>query len=383
MSLLRVLPGLPRGTRLPICPSLHVSYRQCPWTARHYSAPANGPTKRPTEKEQPNELPLRYELADLDTFSDPHPPLVKQDESRLNLDSIFVLSVPITTHRSYIYCHHRPSLLDSSQRKAVPFVMKAENKVVGLATKAWNKLASSKVSVNQKIVHFVRKMLNSIPYDENCLRSFPSKHSMIREINEEHLSTLPKAVMTLEVEAENVTVDQLKPIPVFHPRFQEPQAILSQMHQFKNSLGAHHLKWAIVCAIGIPISLPLALLPVVPNVPGFYLAYRLYCHLKAYYGSLNLGYLLECKDEDPNVEDTTHLAFEAYPNLDVAFLTDATFAKVNAEESDDNERILITYQTIDNLVEATKLTNIKDDLRRAMVQETKRIEKELGQDPSE
>lgn len=338
---------------------------------RHYSKGPNGE----------NELVANEMAKYLTGFSDPHPLLVKMKDSPLNLESIFVLSVPITTHRSYIYCHHRPSLLSSSQRQSIPWLIKAENKVVGLATKAWNKLAASKIAVNQKIVAFVRRLLNTIPYDENSLRSFPSRRAMIREINEEHMSSQPKVVLTSEVEDSQISVDQLNPIPVIHPRFQDPQAILTQMHQFKNDLSAYHLKWAVVCAIGIPVSLPLALLPVVPNVPGFYLAYRTYCHLKALKGAKNLGYLLECSNEDPNVEDTTHLTFRECPELDIPFLEDATFSKINGRESEDDEHILITNEIIENLVELTKLTNIADDLKRALVQETKRIQEGLGKDP--
>ena len=49
----------------------------------------------------------------------------------------------------------------------------------------------------------------------------------------------------------------------------------------------------------IPISLPFALVPIVPNVPGFYIAYRLYCNVKALLGVKHLDYLLE---------DCTHIA---------------------------------------------------------------------------
>lgn len=303
----------------------------------------------------------------------------KSNEGTLDPNSLFVLSIPITTHRSYIYCNHKQSLLDASQLQTIPWIVKAENKVIGLASTAWGKLRSSERTVNKKIVLGVRKLLNTIPYDENSLRSFPSKTAMIREINGEHLEHVRH--VTAELEAKNVPVDQLKPIPVYHPRFQDPQAILAQMHQFRDTLAQHHRKYAVMCAIGVPLSLPFALVPVVPNVPGFYLAYRLYCHVKALMGVRNLSYLLESTHEDISVEDTTHLTFRACPELDIPFLADATFAKVRAEDSDDNERILITTETIDKFVELVGVLHLRDDLHKALGQETARIEKELARDP--
>lgn len=299
----------------------------------------------------------------------------------LNLDSIFVLSVPITTHRSFIYCHHKPSLLSDKQRNEMDWRVKAENKVVSLAIKGWNKLENSKVSINQKIVVFIRRLLSSIPYDENCLRSFPRKSVMIREINEEHQESLPKVVLTADIESDVVSLDQLKPIPVYHPRFQEPQAILSQMHEFRSSLTAYHKKWAYLCALGIPLSLPAALIPVLPNVPGFYFAYRLYCHLQALRGAGNLGYLLESNSADDTIEDTTHLTFSSVPGLDNPYLASGLFEKIKEENLEESERLLINPEIIDQLCESTHLHQVKDDLLRALAQESRRLKKSLEESP--
>lgn len=294
----------------------------------------------------------------------------------LNLDSIFVISIPITTHRSFIYCHHKPSLLSDKQRADVQWKVKLENKLVGLAGKGWNKLESSKFPVNQKIVQLVRRLLSSIPYDENSLRSFPSKSTMIREINEEHREVFPRAVMTSEVESAAVSVDQLKPIPVYHPQFQEPQAILDQINKFRSSLTSYHKKWAVVCAVSIPLSLPMALIPVVPNVPGFYFAYRLYCHLQALRGAKNLGYLLESTDD--SVEDTTHLSFESIAGLDKPY-SDSDLTQFNTYGK---EKLLVNAEIIDELIGSTGLHSVKDDLLRALAQESRRLQKDLNQEKS-
>lgn len=297
------------------------------------------------------------------------------------LDTIFVLSVPISTHESFLYCNHRPNLLSYKQRSEVQWKIKAENKIVSFAAKVWAKLESSKLSINKLIVALLRRLLSSIPYHENSLRSFPCKSVMIREVNDNYRELLPKAVMTSALEADLVSVDQLKPIPVFHPRFQEPQAILDQMHELRSSMSNFHKKRAILCALAIPLCLPVALIPVVPNVPGFYFAYRLYCHLQALRGAHNLGYLLESNNYDESVEDTTHLTFRAVAGLDGPYLASGSFEKVRNFTSEEPEKLLISPEVIEALAEATGLSQIKDDLLRAYKQESRRLKQDMEETP--
>ena len=40
----------------------------------------------------------------------------------------------------------------------------------------------------------------------------------------------------------------------------------------------HHRKYLIWCIVGMPFTAPFALIPVVPNLPFFYLVWRAYSH---------------------------------------------------------------------------------------------------------
>ncbi|PVH20105.1 hypothetical protein CXQ85_001885 [Candidozyma haemuli] len=306
---------------------------------------------------------------------------IKQPKPIFDPETLYIVSIPITTHRSYIFCNHKSSFLDKGQK--VPLYVRAEAKIIALARKGWDKLRSSEITINKKVVVFANKLLDTIPYDESCLQSFPAKKVMVREINEEHLQEVPKTLVTGKMKEKKVSVDQLKPIPVYHPRFQEASAILSQMHHFRDQFGTYHRKWAIWCGIGVPITLPLALIPVMPNVPGFYLAYRFYCHIKALMGVNNMGYLLETTgdpDADPTPDDTTHLTFQACSKLDVPYLADATFAKVKAEDNNENESVLVTHDTIDRIVDHSGLEQLRDDLHKALKQESARLKKQLAEE---
>ena len=69
-----------------------------------------------------------------------------------NKNSIFVISIPITTSKSYIYCNHRPSTLSPKQLANIPFIYKLEGKFVKLASKGWSKLSNSKQKSIRKLL---------------------------------------------------------------------------------------------------------------------------------------------------------------------------------------------------------------------------------------
>ncbi|ABN64405.2 predicted protein, partial [Scheffersomyces stipitis CBS 6054] len=289
-------------------------------------------------------------------------------------DSIYVLSIPITTYKSYIYCNHKPSILDKSQKSKFPLVTKIETKVTGIAAKGWNSLSTSKKSYNVKITNFIKKLLNTIPYEENCLKSFPSQTAMIREINEESLDEgTASAVVSSQIDDLNIPHHQIKPIPLLHPSFQQPTTILNQLYNFRDNAHSKHFKYAVLCGVGIPLSLPFALVPVVPNVPGFYIAYRFYCHVKALLGVKHLNYLLE-------VEPKRELAAsQEDPKVKLETITDEK-AILDTKHLSFKERVIISEKIIDDLCSEFSMDYLKDDLLKALKQESARLSKNLKVD---
>ncbi|ODV69420.1 hypothetical protein HYPBUDRAFT_154482 [Hyphopichia burtonii NRRL Y-1933] len=295
-------------------------------------------------------------------------------DSTFNPNSIYVVSFPITTHKSYIYCNHEPSLLAQSQLSTYPILTKVETKITGLALKAWNKLKLSELEINKKITKLVYSLLNTVPYDESCLTSFPSQSSMIREINKEVLSNNEKVNTMVQSQIDHLKIpqNQLKPIPLYHPTFQHSNSIIDQLKLFKDDSYAKHMKYAILCGIGVPISLPLAIIPLVPNVPGLYLAYRLYCNVKLLMGAKHLDYLLQ---------DDQHLLFKPQGKIDAIYRLD-NFANELLDQSEvsknfDEEKVLITEDIIEGLVSHFHLHHLKSELIKAMNQESKRINQNL------
>ena len=312
---------------------------------------------------------------------------IKDPVYPINHDSIYVVSIPITNYKSYIYCNHKPSILSKAQLQRISWITKLESKFTGLASKGWNKLSTSDKTVNVKITNIINKLLNTISYEENCLKSFPSQKAMIREINEELLDAIKSKLDTdssvmvqSEIDTLSIPVDQLKPIPIYHPSFQNPTTILNQLNRFRDEGHAMHMKYATLCAIGVPLSLPFALVPVLPNVPGLYLSYRLYCNIKALLGVKHLDYLLESsskeglskevsskdtsKVNDKSNVTTEHLTFKAIPAIDTFY---------HPSEATQTETIIITNDIIDSLCKELGFAHLKDDLHKALHQETERL----------
>lgn len=306
-------------------------------------------------------------------FTSTNPPKLR---GAIDHDSIFVISLPITTKRSYFYCNHRPSVLDKSQLKTFPLVTKIETKATGLVKKGWNKLANSENRINKSIIKYVTKLLYTIPYEENCLRSFPSRNSMIREVNEEAVSrgkikTDSGALVQQEITNLNIPSEQLKRIPLIHPDFQKPQLVLDQLRQLGEVNRPTHLKYSIACLVGVPLTLPFALVPVVPNVPGFYLAYRAYCHIKALLGVKHLDYLLE-NDSTPTPA-TKHLVFKDMGALSEVY--EQSGKDLDLERTNRQEEVIITKDIIEDLCSRFDLAHLKEDLKKALDQESKRLSK--------
>ncbi|HSP06924.1 MAG TPA: hypothetical protein VLR94_07085 [Acidobacteriota bacterium] len=61
----------------------------------------------------------------------------------------------------------------------------------------------------------------------------------------------------------------------------DPALVRERLHQIFRDRSYHHLRWLIIDAILLPLSLLLAPMPG-PNIPGYYLLFRVVMHLRSY-----------------------------------------------------------------------------------------------------
>lgn len=201
-----------------------------------------------------------------------------------------ILVYPVTSQKSYLLFKFNESLINDNS----PLV-RYENKLTALALKGWNSLKASDKSYNKKIVYYVNKFLDTIPWTEDSLRSIPSSSTLLRQIKltetELKESNDKKLISPLDVKAGDY---DLINIPVYYPSSILTKENLQLQLKEASEFGLkYHKKHMLITAVLIPLSLPIALVPVVPNVPGFYLAYRFYCNFKAYLGAQHLKELIE------------------------------------------------------------------------------------------
>ena len=78
---------------------------------------------------------------------------------------------------------------------------------------------------------------------------------------------------------------------IYPPSIIPPSSVPSLLARLSTERNAIHRKRLMWSLIGMPIAAPFALVPVIPNLPFFYLAYRAFSHWKALEGAKHLNFL--------------------------------------------------------------------------------------------
>lgn len=261
-----------------------------------------------------------------------------------------ILVIPITQDKSYIHFKYNEDLVNNDS-----IIVKYENKLTSVASKGWSKLKDSDKSYNKKIVHYVGRFLERTPWFENSLISIPSKSTLLRQAyHQDESDKQSKPVLSL-ASIDQVNKDhQLLSIPVYYPgSLITASQLKSELLSLSQEGQRYHRKQMIWNAVGIPLTLPFIVVPIVPNIPGFYLAYRLYCNLKAFLGAEHLEHIAIRED----------LSFQENEELEKAF-----------EGQDGSNQILLNEEIIDNIVDTFKIENVKGHLLKALKQERKALE---------
>lgn len=255
---------------------------------------------------------------------------------------------PISRDKSYLHFQYNKRLLNNDS-----LLVKYENKAVQFASKVWTNLQKSDKSVNKKIVHYVGRFLDNIPWTEDSLRSIPSKSALLRQVRQ----TGEKSVDVTELQlksAYEIKDEPLVGIPVLYPSSMISSKTLGrEMDELCHQSVKYHKRQMLLTGLGIPLSLPFALVPVVPNIPGFYLAYRFYCNFKANLGGDHLSDFIE-KDE---------LIYKEEPLLDELYQCG----------NDEDQLLVLNEVLIEQLVDKFEVPEATVGLRKALKQERKRL----------
>ena len=175
--------------------------------------------------------------------------------------------LPISTRRALVYCQKvtkKPptelSYIDRATKKAVDTWAGWEQK-----EKGWQKM----------VTKYGNQGLQRIPYEEWGLKSFPP--------------------LTHSIQADDMAMmEEGKRFDVVYPanimNHEDAPLVLSRLAKERKQF---HWRRFIGCLIGMPITVPFALVPVIPNIPFFYLAFRCWSHWRALRGSDHLDFMLD------------------------------------------------------------------------------------------
>lgn len=174
--------------------------------------------------------------------------------------------LPISTRRSLIYCEklHEKAAAERSLLDKITF--KANETWV-----AWEKDEKAIGNWKRKVTFYGNQALKRIPYEEWGLKTVPALTAKRRKAIEDGS------------EKWNVVFPAL-----YLPQDKMP-AVLKQLATERQAMHRRKMLWSIVA---MPFSAPFMLIPVIPNLPFFYLVYRAWSHWKALNGSKTLAFLL-------------------------------------------------------------------------------------------
>ncbi|KAJ4317025.1 hypothetical protein N0V84_007548 [Fusarium piperis] len=217
------------------------------------------------------------------------------------------------------------------------------DRAASFAAKKWAEWEKMESGWKRKVVDYGNYAFRRIPYEEWGLKSVPPLSSRRRADELER--------------RERVEV-------VFPWSVIPPSNALGILKTLATERQALHRKRFIWCCVGMPITIPFALVPVIPNLPFFYLVYRAWSHYRAIAGGKHVQWLIENKLLESRSSKT----------LDDLYALHAP----PAEEPDNKERTLLTQKEVQTFSKTLDMPALEVELERAIWQ----VEQSL-KDPSD
>lgn len=274
-----------------------------------------------------------------------------------------LIVIPVTTKKIFIYYKHTNDLLNENSR-----LIRLERWINKKSATLWEKMSTSPKTLNKKIVSWVNPLLNNTPWTENSLKTIPGENYILKRVsNEDKDGKLTEAKLTLKQYLTSSNPFKTRPLPVYYPsKSLTQEAVLSEFKTFYQNGLQYHKKHTWLCLLGLPLTIPVILVPLIPNVPGFYLTYRAYCNFKAFLGAKHLQTIMEKKSPRLLFKDV-----EGYSDILNGYIA-ATTEKGQPHEQ--VEKLLLNNDLVARIIDHLEIHEIESDLKKAVRQEQKRLE---------
>ncbi|XXG94278.1 hypothetical protein Hte_000532 [Hypoxylon texense] len=261
--------------------------------------------------------------------------------------------LPISTRRTLLYCQ-KLQVLPTKKQTLV-------DRATVYATKLWAGWEKKEQGWQKKVVVYGNQLLRRIPYEEWGLKSVPPLSTRRRE--EEILG-----------KDKNYLIFPQTVIPTT-----KAMSVLRTLGTERESLHKSRLMW---CFIGMPISAPFALVPVIPNLPFFYLVYRAWSHWRALAGGRHVRFLSErnlLSLAPSPILDSIYTPLLPSPPDSKESIVDpdkAEPAGANDAKTSEEERMLLSQDHGKQLVKALEIPELEVELERAIWQVETAIQKQ-------
>ncbi|KAG6167739.1 hypothetical protein E4U26_004507 [Claviceps purpurea] len=271
--------------------------------------------------------------------------------------------LPLSTRRSLLYAqrlHHATAPTDTSYF----------DRGAAWAERTWSNWEKKESGWQKKVVEYGNHAFRRIPYEEWGLKSVPllSSREQLRrhnaekgeeqtpEQNQDHVDLVfPRSVMS-EAQAEDA---------------------VRRMGSERDGLHRRRMLW---CIVGMPITIPFALVPIIPNLPFFYLVYRAWSHWRAIAGAKHIQFLVSKKLLRPT----------ASPVLDALYSQGGAQQKTQTPTSSDpssssssptsQETLLLSQAQVRSFSEKLDVPALEIELERAIWQVEQAIGKEIREE---
>ncbi|PFH60879.1 hypothetical protein XA68_10192 [Ophiocordyceps unilateralis] len=248
---------------------------------------------------------------------------------------IFLL--PVSTRRSLLYAQRLDPADGSSRRSLV-------DRGAAWATSKWAQWEKKPTGWQRRVVDYGNHALRRIPFEEWGLKSVPPLSVRRRE----------------EEQAGKIRVELVFPGGAFSPH--EARALVLRLATERLSLHRQRFLWSLAA---MPLTLPFALVPIIPNLPFFYLVYRAWSHWRAIAGGRHVQWLLDTK--------LLHSAPSA--KLSQLYTSDDCGQSSFRKQEADEETMLLTQKQVRGFCDALAVPALEVELERAVWQVHKALEK--------
>jgi len=253
--------------------------------------------------------------------------------------------LPISTRRTLIYAQ-RLEIITPEQQSWL-------DKGTKIAAKVWAKWEKKESGWQKKVVDYGNQAMKRIPYEEWGLKSIPP---LSAKVQKEQLARKEK----IEVSFPTTLIPE--------------ENVLEVLRKLGTERQNFHRSTMIWCFVGMPVTAPVALIPVIPNIPFFYLVFRAWSHWRALSGSKHVEFLL---DKNLLTLKPSKILDELYSTGQQPFAPEpASNTKEAVFSNVDEERMVLHASSGGRIAEALTIPDLNIELGRAVSQVEKALHKE-------